>query len=71
MIETLIEINDRFLELYKNDLTMMVRHQAINNILKTENAFMHLDIELVYAILRDLKVDEKDLKAVYLELIDI
>ena len=45
------------------------KYTIIQNILKNDNCFFEMSIEESYAILRDLKVKEEDLKLVYMILI--
>ena len=45
------------------------KYTLIQKILKNYNCFFEISIEESYAILRDLKVKEEDLKLVYMRLI--
>jgi len=45
------------------------KYTLIQKILKNDNCFFEISIEESYAILRDLKVKEEDLKLVYMRLI--
>ena len=69
MIKELIKINDRLIEINKNNPKELKKHLLIKEILKDDNCFLKMDIEYAYSILRDLKFTEEDLKKVYLKLI--
>ena len=69
MIKELIKINDRLIEINKNNPKELKKHLLIKEILKDDNCFLKMDIEYAYSILRDLKFPEEDLKKVYLKLI--
>lgn len=71
MKERLIEINNRLIDVYSNDEKKLKKHELIKKLLEEKNCFLKLDIEDAFAILRDLGVEEKDLKTIYKELIDI
>ena len=43
--------------------------KLISNILKFEDAFLNMDIETSYSILRELGVPEKDIEKVFIELV--
>lgn len=70
MLNKLREINDRLINIYKNDPQELKKQNLIKEILKNDRCFFEIDISTAYQILSDLKIKEKDLKTVYLELID-
>lgn len=43
--------------------------ELISNILKFDDAFLNVDIETSYSILRELGVPEKDIEKVFIELV--
>ena len=43
--------------------------ELISNILKFDDAFLNMDIETSYSILRELGVQEKDIEKVFIELV--
>lgn len=43
--------------------------ELISNILKFDDAFLNMDIETSYSILRELGVPEKDIEKVFIELV--
>lgn len=43
--------------------------ELISNILKFDDAFLNMDIETSYSILRELGVPEKDVEKVFIELV--
>lgn len=69
MIKELIKINEKLIEINKNNPKELKKHLLIKEILKDDNCFLKMDIEYAYSILRDLKFPEEDLKKVYLKLI--
>lgn len=62
-------INDKLIEINKNNPKELKKYLLIKEILKDDNCFLKMDIEYAYSILRDLKFSEEDLKKVYLKLI--
>ena len=69
MIKDLRIIADKLISINKNNPKELKKYTLIKEILNQDNCFLNMDIEYAYAILRDLKVPEEDLKKVYLELI--
>lgn len=45
--------------------------ELISNILKFDDAFLNINIETSYSILRELGVQEKDIEKVFIELVRI
>lgn len=45
------------------------KYEIIEEILNNDNAFLEIDVDMSFSILRDLGVREKDLNNVYLHLI--
>ena len=43
--------------------------ELISNILKFDDAFLNMDIETSYSILRELGVPEKEIEKVFIELV--
>lgn len=71
MIEKLKRLNERFMELNIDDEINLKKYKCIQKILNEEKCFLKMEIEYAYSILRDLGIQEEDLRKVYLELIDI
>ncbi len=71
MIEKLKVINDKYLEMYKENPDKLKKYQLIGKILNEKDCFLKMNIEYAYAILRDLKIPEDKIKEVYLQLISI
>mgnify|MGYP004550313749 FL=1 len=69
MIEKLRNINEKLIKLNKNNKDEYEKQVLISKLLKENDCFLKIDVEYAYAILRDLGIDEKDLKRVYYELI--
>lgn len=47
------------------------KYQVIEEILRNDNAFLEMDVDMSLSILRDLGIKEQDLNNVYLHLIKI
>lgn len=71
MIEKLKVINDKYLEMYRENPDKLKKYQLIGKILNEKDCFLKMNIEYAYAILRDLKIPEDKIKEVYLQLISI
>lgn len=69
MIEKLRKINQNLITINANK-SSLEKYLLIEKILRDEKCFFKMDISYAYAILRDLEIEEKDLKMVYMELID-
>lgn len=69
MIDKLKNINEKLIKLNKNDKDEYEKQILISKLLKEDDCFLKIDIEYAYSILRDLGIDEKNLKKVYYELI--
>lgn len=69
MKKDLILLNDKILE---TELSPEDRkkHELIKKILNEKNCFFKISIEQAYGILRDLGIEEKLLKAIYIQLLD-
>ncbi len=71
MIEKLKIINEKCIETYKSNSNALKKYEIIKKILNEKDCFLKMNIEYAYAILRDLKIPEDQIKNVYLELISI
>lgn len=71
MIEKLKNINEKYIEEYKENPHELKKYELIKKILNEKNCFLKMNIEYAYAILRDLKIPEDKIKEVYFELISI
>ena len=69
MINKLRELNIRLLEKYKDNPKELKKQELIKEMLEYDDLFFQIKIEEAYGILRDLEIDEKDLKGVYIELL--
>lgn len=72
MIEELRKKNEELLKKYRGKLEMTQEHtrqMIIEELLKDKNVFKNLEIEIAYAILKDLDIKEEMLDSVYLNLI--
>lgn len=67
MIQKLKAVCDKLISLNNKEVDKFI---LIKKILNKKGAFINMDIEYAYSILRDLQVPEENLKEVYLELID-
>lgn len=70
MLDKLRLISQNFLELNINNEVNYNKYRLINNILCNNNCFFEMDIKTAYSILRDLGIEENELKNVYMDLID-
>lgn len=71
MIEELKNINEKYIEEYKENPKELKKYELIKKILNEKDCFSKMNIEYAYAILRDLNIPEDKIKEVYLELISI
>lgn len=71
MLEDLKKINDYLINAYENNSKELEKYKAIKVLLNEEDLFSKIDVEYAYAILRDLKIPEKDIKKVYINLINL
>lgn len=69
MIEKLKEINDKLIELSKDNKEELKKQILIKKILEEKDCFLKMNIEYAYAVLRDLKFSEDEIKKVYMQLI--
>lgn len=69
MLNRLRDINDKLINYYKDNNIECEKQLKIKNILLDDTCFQNIKIEVAYSILRDLKIEEKYLKAVYGQLI--
>ena len=66
MLEHLIRLCDELINTKPNkDYYLLIK-----KILNTDNAFLKMNIETSYSILRDLGIEERNLRRTYLELIE-
>jgi len=71
MIEKLKVLNERLIELNVDNKVNLKKYKCIQKILNEKGCFLKMEIEYAYSILRDLGIQENDLRNVYMELIDI
>ena len=69
MIEKLNELTDKYIVMNKDNTKEIKKYQLIKEIINKKDSFLNMDIEYAYSILRDLGIEEKDLKKVYIKLI--
>jgi hypothetical protein len=70
MIEELKRINERLLLENDNNIKEKEKYLIIKKILNKEKAFLKMNIEYAYGILRDLNVPEENIKNIYFQLLD-
>ena len=70
MIEELKRINERLLLENDNNIKEKEKYLIIKKILNKEKAFLKMNIEDAYGILRDLNVPEENIKNIYFQLLD-
>lgn len=73
ILDHLIKLNEELINKYNslNDIESLQKYLTIKKILLTPNSFLKMKIEYAYSILRDLNIKEKDIKNIYLELINL
>lgn len=71
MIEKLKLIADKHIEANSNNFIELKKYKLIREILNKKDCFLNMSIEYAYAILRDLKIPENELKNVYIQLISL
>jgi len=70
MIEELKRINERLLLENDNNIKEKEKYLIIKKILNKEKAFLKMNIEYAYGILRDLNVPEENIKNIDFQLLD-
>ncbi|MBF0986968.1 MAG: hypothetical protein HXK72_01325 [Clostridiales bacterium] len=70
MIEELKKINEKLLLKNDNNIKEKEKYLIIKKILNKEKAFLKMNIEYAYGILRDLNVPEESIKNIYFQLLD-
>lgn len=70
MIEELKRINERLLLENDNNIKEKEKYLIIKKILNKEKAFLKMNIEYAYGILRDLNIPEENIKNIYFQLLD-
>lgn len=70
MIDELRKINNELINKNANDLEELKKQKIISELLKDDNCFFKIGIEVAYAILRDLGISEGELSVKYMDLID-
>ena len=69
MKEKLIELNEEILKRNLHNKEEYQKHLLIKKLLEDKNCFHKITIEQAYAILRDLHIEEENLKQIYMSLI--
>lgn len=69
MIEKLKTINEKLIEINKENPQEVQKYLLIKEILNKDECFLNMSIEHAYSILKDLQIPENDLKSIYLQLI--
>ena len=62
MIEELKNINEKYIEEYKENPKELKKYEIIKKILNEKDCFLKMNIEYAYAILRDLKIYTEKIK---------
>lgn len=70
MIEELKKINEKLLLKNDNNIKEKEKYLIIKKILNKEKAFLKMNIEYAYGILKDLNISEENIKNVYFQLLD-
>ena len=69
IIDELRKINDKLISINKDNPDELNKQLLIKRILKEDNPFHKINIELSYSILRDLRVPEDKIKTIYMDII--
>ena len=69
MIEKLQNITEKYIEINKNNPIELKKYELIKKILQQKDCFLNMDIEHAYSILRDLGIQDSELKSIYIQLI--
>lgn len=69
MISQLNKLVDSLINANKENIKLQEKYKLIKEIINKEDAFLSMDIEIAYSILRDLQIKEEDIKSIYKELI--
>lgn len=70
MVDKIKALNEKLIILSENDLVELNKQILIKKILSEDHCFFKMDIETSYALLRDLRIPEDNVKEVYMKLID-
>ena len=70
MLDKLKQLNNKLIDKNMNDKENLKKYKLIQKILSDDKCFFKMEIEYAYSILRDLEIEEKYLKDIYMELID-
>lgn len=69
MQDKLKEINNKLIKVYQNNKEKLARQLLIQNILKDQYAFLKMDINEAFNLLRDLEIPLDQIKEIYPKLI--
>jgi hypothetical protein len=69
MLNRLQELNEEILKRNLHNKKEYDKHLLIRKLLQDKNCFQKLTIEQAYAVLRDLYIEEQNLKQIYMSLI--
>ena len=70
MVEELKNITEKLILENDNNINEKEKYLIIKKILNKEKAFLKMNIEYAYGILRDLNVPEESIKNIYFQLLD-
>jgi hypothetical protein len=70
MVEELKNITEKLILENDNNSKEKDKYLLIRKILNQKEAFLNMNIEYAYAILRDLKIPEDNIKNTYIKLLD-
>lgn len=70
MVEELKNITEKLILENDNNSKEKDKYLLIRKILNKKEAFLNMNIEYAYAILRDLKIPEDNIKNTYIKLLD-
>lgn len=71
MINKLRLENEKLIKKYENDEINLKKQLIIKEILKDNNCFIKMEVDIAISILKDLNIKDENLKEVYLEVVSL
>ncbi len=70
MIERLRKINEHLLRKYENNSKELEKQVLIGKMLLDNDCFSKISIEVAYAVLKDLEIENEEIDNIYKELLE-
>lgn len=71
IIKQLQEQNNSIMYSNSDNEEIIKKHMLIKQLLEEKNCFLKMNTETAYSILRDLGINEEEIKNIYLKLVDL